>query len=60
MFYREGLNISIKVICILSILGYFGLNLFCIFIKDVIRLDFINFKFFIFIILIFLFVLIGI
>ncbi|MCI4864903.1 FtsX-like permease family protein [Clostridioides difficile] len=60
MLYREGLNISIKAICISSILGYFGSNLLCTFIKDVIRLDFINFKFSIFTILIFSFVLIGI
>lgn len=46
MLYREGLNISIKAICTSSILGYFGSNLLCTFIKDVIRLDFINFKFF--------------
>ncbi|HBH0701917.1 TPA: ABC transporter permease, partial [Clostridioides difficile] len=60
MLYREGLNISIKAICTSSILGYFGSNLLCTFIKDVIRLDFINFKFSIFTILIFSFVLIGI
>ncbi|MFN1805981.1 FtsX-like permease family protein [Clostridioides difficile] len=60
MLYREGLNISIKAICTSSTLGYFGSNLLCTFIKDVIRLDFINFKFSIFTILIFSFVLIGI
>ncbi|NAT84994.1 ABC transporter permease [Clostridioides difficile] len=60
MLYREGLNISIKAICTSSILGYFGSNLLCTFIKDVIRLDFINFKFSIFTILIFSFVLIDI
>ncbi|MFY0936546.1 ABC transporter permease [Clostridioides difficile] len=60
MLYREGLNISIKAICTSSILGYFCSNLLCTFIKDVIRLDFINFKFSIFTILIFSFVLIGI
>lgn len=60
MLYREGLNISIKAVCISSLLGYFGSSLLCTFIKDVIRLDFINFKFSIFTILIFSFVLIGI
>ncbi|EQF24751.1 ftsX-like permease family protein [Clostridioides difficile CD160] len=60
MLYREGLNISIKAVCISSLLGYLGSSLLCTFIKDVIRLDFINFKFSIFTILIFSFVLIGI
>lgn len=60
MLYREGLNISIKAVCISSLLGYLGSGLLCTFIKDVIRLDFINFKFSIFTILIFSFVLIGI
>ncbi|NJI80500.1 ABC transporter permease [Clostridioides difficile] len=60
MLYREGLNISIKAVCISSLLGYLGSSLLCTFIKDVVRVDFINFNFSIFTILIFSFVLIGI
>lgn len=60
MLYREGLNLSIKAIFVSIILGYCGSKLLCFFIKDVIRLDFINFNFSIFSILIFSFVLICI
>lgn len=60
MLYIEGLSISIKAVCISSLLGYLGSSLLCTFIKDVIRLDFVDFKFSIFTILIFSFVLIGI
>ncbi|MGO0905397.1 ABC transporter permease [Clostridioides difficile] len=60
MLYIEGLSISIKAVCISSLLGYLGSSLLCTFIKDVIRLDFVDFKFSILTILIFSFVLIGI
>ncbi|NMS89417.1 ABC transporter permease [Clostridioides difficile] len=60
MLYTEGLNISVKAICISSLLGYLGSSLLCTFMKDVVRIDFINFKFSIFTILIFSFILIGI